>query len=413
MYVDQVYLIICILFFTSFLVSFILHIKRLKSIIKIRSAAELKKNKYVTQPYLLVGFVLSLLSIIFLTLALAKPLMPYSLTVPEGFFYFREISYSTEAGLILDMLLPVVVAVFSSLYCITQNQRDLGSQFGLWSGFILGCWYSFTVLIPLYFPLFLFLLIAYFFSLYAFEQLGAGGKDATMYIGLPLGFISMIVFLGLRAYLNMAINTEPCLFIFWLSLLLGAGIIVGSFYLFGPSFFIFPLLPLILAFILFFKVNFLAFLLGIVASILFIVEIKWIYKAIFVIVAVISIPYLIISEYPSLLFCVIFIVGLALSWFFVAEAYKSAVRAVLSRWILISTSSEGTNDEINFSEHESIFSFRKDKMYLDSYRFKWLNFLILKYLEKKGFSVNVVKEEYRRKAMYVKEILVGWPRQDH
>lgn len=375
---------------------------------EIRSATELKKSKYITQPYLLVGFVSSLLAAVFLMLALVKPLLLYSLTIPGGFFYFQEISYPTEIGLILDVLPLIIIAVFSSLYCITQNQKDLGSQFGLWVGFILGCWHSFAVLTPLYFPLFLLSLIAYFFSLYILERLRAGSKDATMYIGLPLGFVSMIVLLGLSAYLSMAINTEPHLFIFWLSLLLGTGIIVCSFYLFGPSFFIIPALPIILTFILFFNVNLFAFLLGIIVSILFLIEIKWIYKAIFVIVAIVSFSYLTIYEYSSLLFFVVFVIGLTLSWFFTAEAYKIAVRKIIDRWVLLSISSNA-GGKVNLSEHESIPSFREDKVYLHSYRFKWLNFLILKYLEKKGYSVNIVKEEYKKGAEYIKEILVGSP----
>ncbi|RLI66636.1 MAG: hypothetical protein DRO67_00780 [Candidatus Asgardarchaeum californiense] len=384
--------------FIGFILSIILHRRRLKQSLKIEEQKELSKFKYIIQPYLSIANIFFVLSFVSLILTLLDLQIPFTIASKSIYFDNRYIyNYQSWTDVLYDTLPIVFISIsFSALY-ILKSQEFISYLFEFFAGLLIG--YAFTVayllsLIGLGIGSLIFLIIV-LFVFFAF------GMPLASSIGLIIGFVISPLFVT---------ATVPLVFkyITWLAFIIVLGVLSGCVFLFASEsnlFFSFTILfALLIPFYLVRGfVEVLIFLFGI--SLVLVISRK--FKDIVnvtILVVVIFILYLIAWPEYAVLISITFIIGLAFDMVFIAMLYKNSVRAVLIKWVQLSMKMKG--EKIDLSEHESIPDFKRKWIKRESFFFTYLKYLILKPLEEKGLNVEIIEKDVNN-TKYVKGIFVS------
>ena len=220
----QIFLILFIIFLVGFIITMVLHKRKIKAILKSNDYDALGESKLIRQPYLAAANLFLAIGFAFFVFTMLQLQIPFEIIINALHVY----NYKNEIALAIDVFsTAIIVVVFTSIYPIMRHKKAVQDWFEFASGALIGS--GFTLL---FFPFF----AAFFILTVIFYMIAFGGR-ATRYYGLLFGFSIMIV---LRFFI-------PLGFIFWLSYAFWLGLLFGCALLFRSrsSLFIWSL-PLLL-----------------------------------------------------------------------------------------------------------------------------------------------------------------------
>ncbi|MGQ4914125.1 MAG: hypothetical protein ACP6IU_05175 [Candidatus Asgardarchaeia archaeon] len=380
-----------VLLLVSFSVFIILHLLKLKHILEIEYQEELNKTKYMRQPILAASNIIFIICLTVLVFAILSPQMPYRVLIRDSSI---EVLYITEYNLIYDIL-PVVtiITLYSGIYPIIKYPKKLVDWLMFGIGGMLGIGSAMASVMLYYFG------IIFFIFLLVFLVFLSGYTKSVS--GFIFGFLILFIFIW---------STHEVKLFLLLSVMLIIGVALGSIIAlkFDPGLlfiFIFGCIPTLYSFILSYGLIFaLTFLFGLLISIVYIfvqrIEIK--------IAAAVMLA--IIYYFMNSLVCdfsigFVFIASVGLGLMFIAELHKNSIKAILTKWILLSIKAEG--NKIDLIKHKWFSDFKKNKIKKESYFFTWLERLILKPVECTGFSIEVIEEKDKSGQKFIKKILIS------
>jgi len=392
-----------------------IHKEKLKQILEYTNE-NLKEAKYIQQSYLVVANILLALATMFITMTFS----------------------GIDIFIVIDMSLSIFTILFvSCIYFLIKKQNTSSNWLEFWIGFIVGCVLS-TILLPSEYAYDLFLTIINLNELHNYlATISVVDKNILilslliimdlLFIGigclfLVLGLIFLIIIIGyykrqhifvpgaILGYLifpTLEFTLYEHNFIFtWLFFAFSVGVLFGVFYISRQNLTIWMLILIPIILRLFYPsiILFFALMLGAFLFLIYTfeprIEIKLIGMTIFAVATLV-----IAVTNHELGYTMLIVAALGTGEFFIAWLYRDAVRSIFKRWISLSLQSNAS-DKVNLSEHESIPDFKKTRVTKNSFFFAYLNHLLLKYLEREGFYVEITEEEHEQ-TVYVKGIYVS------
>ena len=398
----------------GFILSIMLHRKRLSHVLNKKSLMEVKQSKYLICPYLVLANVLLTLDITLLSLS------PVNYTLYESL-------YQSESSLLADILTIMFAGIlFSSMLLFARKQLSLTIMLELLFGFIAGSSFI-ALLLPINYML-----------VHHVSEIVSSNTNATIVqlysqvaikislnlnhfvfleafttpVILLVSFIIILYFIHRQPWILLGTILGFSVFIpivhmfgviFWLFYAFIVGITFGLFSNFGQRFlFLLFLLVFIVFSFLSSELLIFMFLFGFTLSLMTLLEPKKNVKLL-VIIALTIVTLTVAMANQEFSYIILTIAAFGFGEFLIFWLYRDTVRSIFEHWLQLAIQSEG--DRIDLSEHESIPDFKKIEIAKDSFFFVYLKYLLLKYLERKGFHIEIVEEKSEQDTL-VKSIFI-------
>ncbi|RLI64347.1 MAG: hypothetical protein DRO67_04245 [Candidatus Asgardarchaeum californiense] len=363
-------------------------------------------NIHLSRRFIAITDLLFIVIMASLILVLYLPATPYEFNLKSPIGGFIHQITLTETTLIVDIISATIIIILLSNVYLMLSYEDIFTWFEFCIGFILGLGLSifWPPLSPFFFILgFILAILLFFFSSSVNFSLASG-------VGFILGYSYFIIAIYTAHTVNLPITSLTIMF--FLGVLLGVIIVSGISFEFDFSIlaiYIFSgFLPILMHVAYGDFVFGSLFLLGMILVLLLAYEPK-IKIAIIVLAASLSLLYFTDGLVHEFLGAVLFIFLIALGQFVFATLYKKSVRSEFMHWLLSSMKS-GT-ERIDLSTHAIIPSFGRQGIAKKSYSFACINYLIISYLKRLGFRVELVEEMNNAElTTYVKGIYVIPPK---
>jgi len=403
---NQILFFIVIVSIVGFIFSIMFHKNKLTRLSKIKDEDNIH-NANQKNFYLAIANIFIIIAAITIAIAISLPYIPFSVVISSFIYPYdtTEIVYQTWFSLLRDVL-PVVIplVIFSVIYPLKMSQLEVADWFEFWIGVVLGGVFGelFMPMGPapsLYFIIGFILGPALLILILSFEEPSSG------YAGIFFGFIALP---------GLTLILQPVGIAYWLALAIVLGMLLNSFHILGTK-----LTPLILALSIFAIIrfifsnifSFIALLLGLAIPLIIKLDLKTSYKI--VLTSILIIGFCIVTLYitgnfaQTLMFAIIFTALLTFGLFITFELYVNTVRTSLFRWV-IQQFEESKDKKVDILNSEFIIKHnKKDKRITkESTLFAWLSYVILRPLEKQGYSVSIAEEAINDKK-YIKSILVS------
>jgi len=384
-----------------FILSIILHNKRLSKILNTKDPEKLADSKITQQPFLAAASLSSILSLMFLSYVILL-----SNTQPNTFQLYAD----------FISVVFIVVMFLSFPLLISNDQASLAMLLEFFIGIVIG--FSFSILIT---P------ISWFFDPLSIEpspSIGYGARWAHLLNFFYMILIFVIIILGLisKNYLVLpgvlfgtfsfySYTRYMCIIsvdfaIFGLFTVFAIGVIVALLHKWNNTMFVW-FIPVLFSVIRIFSNVALAFsiLLGIALCLVSILEPEKKIKIKLLTAFLIGFIVIAILEHPLITYSLIIVILISLSSFYIAEMYKKAIRAIIKKWIVSIQSSNGKM-RVYLTKHKSFQNISDAKFDKNSFFLFYLDNLILKHLKKEGFKVDIIEGEDKKGKKYIENIVI-------